>query len=89
MKKSKKEILKEQVQNETAESTILNPSYTFDSFVVGPSNQMAYNASLAVSNKPGIQYNPLFIYGELDLGKLTFYKQLEIMLLKREILLFM
>ena len=68
-KKSKKEILKEQVQNETAESTILNPSYTFDSFVVGPSNQMAYNASLAVSNKPGTQYNPLFIYGGTGLGK--------------------
>ena len=68
-KKSKKEILKEQVQNETAESTILNPSYTFDSFIVGPSNQMAYNASLAVSNKPGIQYNPLFIYGGTGLGK--------------------
>ncbi len=68
-KKSKKEILKEQVQNESSESTILNPSYTFDSFVVGPSNQMAYNASLAVSNKPGIQYNPLFIYGGTGLGK--------------------
>ena len=68
-KKSKKEILKEQIQNQTAESTILNPSYTFDSFVVGPSNQMAYNASLAVSNKPGIQYNPLFIYGGTGLGK--------------------
>ena len=68
-KKSKKEIIKEQIQNQTAESTILNPSYTFDSFVVGPSNQMAYNASLAVSNKPGIQYNPLFIYGGTGLGK--------------------
>ena len=68
-KKSKKEFLKEQIQNQTAESTILNPSYTFDSFVVGPSNQMAYNASLAVSNKPGIQYNPLFIYGGTGLGK--------------------
>ena len=68
-KKSKKEIIKEQVRNETAESTILNPSYTFDSFVVGPSNQMAYNASLAVTNKPGTQYNPLFIYGGTGLGK--------------------
>ena len=53
----------------TAESTMLNPSYTFDSFVVGSSNQMAYNASIAVSNKPGIQYNPLFIYGGTGLGK--------------------
>ena len=68
-KKSKREIIKEQIENKTAESTILNPSYTFDSFIVGPSNQMAYNASLAVSNKPGIQYNPLFIYGGTGLGK--------------------
>jgi chromosomal replication initiator protein len=68
-KKTKKDILKEQVQNETAESTILNPSYTFESFVVGSSNQMAYNASLAVASKPGVQYNPLFIYGGTGLGK--------------------
>ena len=68
-KKTKKEILKEQVENQTSESTILNPSYTFDSFVVGTSNQMAYNASLAVASKPGIQYNPLFIYGGTGLGK--------------------
>ena len=68
-KKTKKEILKEQVENQNSESTILNPSYTFDSFVAGPSNQMAYNASLAVASKPGIQYNPLFIYGGTGLGK--------------------
>ena len=68
-KKSKKEIISEKAKSETAESTILNPSYTFDSFVVGGSNQMAYNASLAVSEKPGVQYNPLFIYGGTGLGK--------------------
>jgi chromosomal replication initiator protein len=68
-KKTKKEILKEQIGKSDVESTILNPSYTFDSFVVGSSNQMAFNASLAVSKKPGIQYNPLFIYGGTGLGK--------------------
>ncbi|WP_428023251.1 chromosomal replication initiator protein DnaA [Arcobacter sp.] len=68
-KKTKKEILKEKSGKTDVESTILNPSYTFDSFVVGPSNQMAYNASVAVSKKPGIQYNPLFIYGGTGLGK--------------------
>ena len=67
--KSKKDILNEQEKNNSFESTMLNPSYTFDSFVLGPSNQMAYNASLAVSKKPGIQYNPLFIYGGTGLGK--------------------
>jgi len=68
-RKSKKEILIEQNSSNIPENTILNQSYTFESFVVGSSNQMAYNASLAVSNKLGIQYNPLFIYGGTGLGK--------------------
>ena len=50
-------------------STILNPSYTFESFVVGSSNQFAYTAALRVAEKPGEQYNPLFIYGGAGLGK--------------------
>lgn len=43
--------------------------YTFDTFVVGKSNQFAYNAAIAVSDKPASHYNPLFIYGPSGLGK--------------------
>ena len=53
----------------TTKSTILNPSYTFDSFVVGSSNQYAYTAAKSIAEKPGIMYNPVFIYGPTGLGK--------------------
>ncbi len=47
----------------------LNPKYTFDTFVVGAGNELAYAASVAVANTPAEAYNPLFIYGGVGLGK--------------------
>lgn len=47
----------------------INPNYSFDSFIVGSSNQFAQAASFAASQKPGKAYNPLFIYGGVGLGK--------------------
>jgi len=68
-RRTKKAIIDEQQSSSNSDSTILNQSFTFDSFIVGKSNEMAYNSSKAVSEKPGTQYNPLFIYGGTGLGK--------------------
>ncbi len=50
-------------------STNLSPRYGFDNFIVGPFNELAHAASLAIVKNPGSVYNPLFIYGGVGLGK--------------------
>ncbi|UCC16437.1 MAG: chromosomal replication initiator protein DnaA [Dehalococcoidales bacterium] len=48
---------------------LFNPRYTFDTFITGTSNQLAFTAALTVAQSPGTSYNPLFIYGGSGLGK--------------------
>ena len=62
-------LYKNKSQNKIATSMDFNPQFSFDNFVVGPSNRFAHGAAMAVTNNPGQVYNPLFIYGPPGIGK--------------------
>lgn len=68
--KSKEEINKELFKKPAFfENNYLEPSYNFDNYVVGPTNEEAQRAALIVASSPGELYNPLFIYSQSGLGK--------------------
>lgn len=53
----------------STDTIFINPDFGFENFIIGPGNRMAYAASVAVADNPGNSYNPLFIHGDVGLGK--------------------
>ena len=63
------ELNAHRTKGKTSTSMDFNPQFTFDNFIVGPSNRFAHSAAIAVSRTPGQVYNPLFLYGPPGVGK--------------------
>lgn len=63
------DLINEEADTRNYHSSNLKAEYTFDNFVVGNSNRVAYSVAFAVAEQPGKLYNPLFIYGKSGLGK--------------------
>lgn len=67
--KNKSTTKPKSLSTQTFEEANLNENYNFNNFIVGSSNRFAYTACMAVAEKPGKAYNPLFLYGKSGLGK--------------------
>lgn len=63
------EVFKTRVEQAPPDQLKLNPAYTFDNFIVGPSNRMAHAAAVSIATDPAKNYNPFFLHGATGLGK--------------------